>query len=43
MLSAKREGQLHPKPCRLVSLKQRPGPERVGEGVHATGQGQRVR
>jgi hypothetical protein len=34
---------LDPEPCDLVGLKQRPGPERVGEGVHATGQGQRVR
>jgi hypothetical protein len=34
---------LHPEPCHLVRLKQRPGPKRVGEGVHATGQGQRVR
>ena len=25
-----------------AGLKQRPGPKRVGEGVHATGQGQRV-
>ena len=34
---------LHPQPCHLVGLKQRPGPKRVGEGVHATRQGQRVR
>jgi hypothetical protein len=34
---------LHPEPCDLVGLEQRPGSKRVGEGVHATGQGQRVR
>ena len=35
--------RLHPEPCHLVGLKQRPGAERVGEGVHATRQRQRVR
>jgi hypothetical protein len=34
---------LHPEPRHLAWLKQRPGPKRVGEGIHATGQGQRVR
>ncbi len=34
---------LHPEPRHLVCLKQRPRSERIGDGVHATRQGQRVR
>ena len=30
---------LHLEPCHLVGLQQRPGPERIGDGVHTTGPG----
>ena len=42
-LPVRSQPRLHPEPCHLVGLKLRPGAERVGEGVHATRQGQRVR